>query len=378
VLLSEYSLLCKFSGEEIIVRYVCSFPVLLIALFIIAGSNQSGFCGTIIQPAKAVPVDVEYLDTEEIRENHRPPVSGIHIEIIDLLYDNDRLKLDVRVVVETSAGDSLKDKITLSDFNDKKFYWLSPETDSTVTSEDYIFIEHIWDGKLPIDKSIIYVNGVSVNTTFGYHERVEYRPGLYSNRIIYEAYLSTQENYIYGGIFENDIDSYDSYYFDKRYIAVWDLTGKNLLNYVVYEWFFELGPRPFVRERDLAEYGISPAEQFLVVRSYDKKDTFNNSIVFYTDAHVIRIATNEELEAGKDVAFTPDDRYFVTEREGIPTLVNAVTDENLFHYHLPDEVEMVSAVISPDTKTVVIAGIDNTLYFFPSGLGTSVENWQLF
>ena len=39
---------------------------------------------------------------------------------------------------------------------------------------------------------------------------------------------------------------------------------------------------------------------------------------------------------------------------------------------------MVSAVISPDTKTVVIAGIDNTLYFFPSGLGTSVENWQLF
>ncbi|MBN2328358.1 MAG: hypothetical protein JXR73_14530, partial [Candidatus Omnitrophica bacterium] len=82
-------------------------------------------------------------------------------------------------------------------------------------------------------------------------------------------------------------------------------------------------------------------------------------------------------EVNRDVDFTKDEAYFITERDDMPTLVDVETDENILRYDMP--VVMMAACFSPDDRTLYIAGEDNQLYVFDSGLQASAaENWPLY
>ena len=91
--------------------------------------------------------------------------------------------------------------------------------------------------------------------------------------------------------------------------------------------------------------------------------------------YLINTQTFEQYEAACDVAFTSDSRYFVTERNGLPTLVDANTNENLLQYD--PGVRMTAATFSPDNQTLYIAGSDNIVYVFDSNLPTRADNWML-
>ncbi len=102
-------------------------------------------------------------------------------------------------------------------------------------------------------------------------------------------------------------------------------------------------------------------------------------------------------ETERDVAFTSDSRFFVTERDSVPTLVNAYQNRGIHVYDIGEVVlnksdwkngeiigvpstrknMMLAATFSHDDQWLYIAGIDQKVYVFPSQLPTShVEGWE--
>ena len=76
------------------------------------------------------------------------------------------------------------------------------------------------------------------------------------------------------------------------------------------------------------------------------------------------------------MAFSSDDRYLLTVRDGQPTLVDTDTDKNLCIYEMPSP--MLSAVFSPDDSEIYIAGEDCKIYVFDSGIFSHARNWFLY
>ncbi len=82
----------------------------------------------------------------------------------------------------------------------------------------------------------------------------------------------------------------------------------------------------------------------------------------------------------KDVTFTSDDQYFLTEWEGKPTLFNlsSLQSELTPIKQFDTPTYMTACTFSPDDEFVYIACEDNKIYVFESGIpDTKVDDWQL-
>jgi len=133
---------------------------------------------------------------------------------------------------------------------------------------------------------------------------------------------------------------------------------------------------PFV---DVFEIQFTSSENYIYGRGmgYHEEKEFVGDGEFRTilSAVMIDMENGETVEAHSDVAFTSDERYFVTERDEKPTLVHTETNQNILQYNMP--VRMVGATFSPDDQTLYLTGKDNSLYVFNSNLPTNVSDWML-
>ncbi len=119
------------------------------------------------------------------------------------------------------------------------------------------------------------------------------------------------------------------------------------------------------------DIAFSPSNRFVIFRQAKGYLSLPYSVLVDTK-------TFQEWQADKDVAFTSDSRFFVTERGGAPTLVDAQHNRNLQTYDVGESI-MHAATFSEDGETLYIATGDDKIYVFPSQLPTShVEGWESY
>lgn len=128
----------------------------------------------------------------------------------------------------------------------------------------------------------------------------------------------------------------------------------------------------------------SPDNHFCKYRTITKgyldtiDDGFYESIYqFLIHTTLIDLKNMRSLEADNDVAFSPDGTQFVTVRNGIPTLVDAETDQNLAHFSISSPMD--SATFSNNGEHLYIATEDNVIERFTTPFSTvGVSHWELY
>ncbi len=80
----------------------------------------------------------------------------------------------------------------------------------------------------------------------------------------------------------------------------------------------------------------------------------------------------------KDVAFTSDERFLVTERNDVPTLVETDVNREIQTYDINEET-MTAATFSPDEEKLYIATRQRNIYVFNSNLPQAeAANWEVY
>ncbi|MGI6454558.1 MAG: WD40 repeat domain-containing protein [bacterium] len=157
-------------------------------------------------------------------------------------------------------------------------------------------------------------------------------------------------------------------------LSLWDAADGHL----IYQEKVESDNNPFSHSPFYIKY--SPTGRFLLLRSMidiaEYSPTGSPGDVAIPDADLLDIEQKILRKADRDVAFSSDDRYLLTVRDGQPTLVDADTDKNLCIYEMPSP--MLSAVFSPDDSEIYIAGEDCKIYVFDSGIFSHARNWFLY
>ncbi len=93
---------------------------------------------------------------------------------------------------------------------------------------------------------------------------------------------------------------------------------------------------------------------------------------------MIETGTFQYRKVGRDVAFTSDGRFFVTERDGMPSLVETRLDYVWNRYDLEGG-QMTAATFSPDDEKLYIATSDYRIFEFNSELPESgTEVWEVY
>ncbi|MEW6239114.1 MAG: hypothetical protein AB1656_27345 [Candidatus Omnitrophota bacterium] len=100
--------------------------------------------------------------------------------------------------------------------------------------------------------------------------------------------------------------------------------------------------------------------------------------VRYTRADIDLIDTTNftTLPAQGDVAYNSDVRYMVTGRNGLPTLVDLTTMEEIQKYEI--QAAMTACAFSPDNQELYIVDSNRTLYIFDAQLPTRIARWELY
>ncbi|RJP30996.1 MAG: hypothetical protein C4527_08650 [Candidatus Omnitrophota bacterium] len=125
------------------------------------------------------------------------------------------------------------------------------------------------------------------------------------------------------------------------------------------------------------ELKFSPDSKYFVVRGLTQPPSSGRKFSFPV-AEMINLETHKFLNVDNDVAFTSDGRFFVTEREGMPTLVDAIWDYNWQRYDIGEDI-MTAATFSPDDERLYIATDQNRIFVFESRLPAACfEEWELF
>ncbi|MBN2326459.1 MAG: hypothetical protein JXR73_04830, partial [Candidatus Omnitrophica bacterium] len=124
----------------------------------------------------------------------------------------------------------------------------------------------------------------------------------------------------------------------------------------------------------LNEIYLSPDEDFLIGRSF-KKDDLDPELVITKIVMIDVVNRRIVEEADKDVAFTRDGEYFVTERNEVPSLVRSSTLQTVLTYEI--DAPMLAAAFSPDDHRLYIADTTNKIYVFESGVDSGCEKWEV-
>ncbi|RJP24455.1 MAG: hypothetical protein C4527_18810 [Candidatus Omnitrophota bacterium] len=125
------------------------------------------------------------------------------------------------------------------------------------------------------------------------------------------------------------------------------------------------------------ELKFSPDSKYFVVRGLTRPPSSGRKFS-YPVAEMINMETYTFLNVDNDVAFTSDGRFFVTERNGVPSLVDAVWDYTYQRYDIGEDV-MTAATFSPDDERLYIATDRNRIFVFESRLpAAGLEEWDIF
>ncbi len=161
--------------------------------------------------------------------------------------------------------------------------------------------------------------------------------------------------------------------FIKKFVGIWDAnSGKKL----------QIISTPLSTSEAPCEIEIrfSNFNRFLLAR-YAWNFESNEKIDDYHYEHLCYLLNTDTLElwpAHGDVAFTSDERWLVTERDGMPTLVDAETGADLQRYDIGEKNIMTAACFSPDDQKLYIAGIDRKIYVFDSHLPSHAAGWEVY
>jgi len=184
--------------------------------------------------------------------------------------------------------------------------------------------------------------------------------------------INSESNLI-GGLIEWSTNTCDGHNGHYTYTAdFWSPDGKHI-------WGINI-------ERDKSFWGLPDVTKLCFIRN-GKFFTFNLSVpgngiigeryISTSYSYLIDIETFTFLPANRDVAFTSDEKYYVTERDGMPSLVDMETHDVLLRYD-PGST-MTACCFSPDDARLYIACEDLKVYEFPSHVpDTAVENWAVF
>ncbi len=136
------------------------------------------------------------------------------------------------------------------------------------------------------------------------------------------------------------------------------------------------------------EIRFSPDERFFWVRGEryiwpqdsrkyeDAYDVSPHEFRLFLRVFLLDTASNRIQNADKDVAFTSDSQYYVTEMYDLPTLVDARTGAILRRYD-PGK-RMISATFSTDNQKLYIGCEDNRIYVFDSHLPSHAAGWEVY
>jgi hypothetical protein len=223
-------------------------------------------------------------------------------------------------------------------------------------------------GELIISASEAVVDGRWVSLENAY-EPPTY-DGVPSHKLVMAA-LSPDARYVGGAVSHQDHDRFD---INERFsLYLWNAEDGKLI-------FNEPRGMNYWSESAVETY-FSDTGRFLVMRSMSGARYYlsegRERYSAYAGAKLLDVNQLRLLTADRDVAFSSDDRYFVTMRDGVPTLVEAATDRDRLRYEMPSP--MLAAVFSPDDRKVYLAGEDNKIYVFESGLTAAAAGgwWEL-
>jgi hypothetical protein len=123
---------------------------------------------------------------------------------------------------------------------------------------------------------------------------------------------------------------------------------------------------------------FSQNEKFLIFNIFSEGVKIaDGRFVAITNSYLMDVETFKFLPANRDVEFTSDEKYYVTERNGLPSLVDVETHDLLLRYD-PGST-MTACCFSPDDAKLYIACEDLKVYEFPSHVpNTAVEDWAVF
>ncbi len=224
------------------------------------------------------------------------------------------------------------------------------------------------------DASSVVVDGRTLFLENAYMDRIpEYgQEGEdHEEEQLIEAYLSPHRNYIVGITHLNSVHSFH-YFVDLINLRLWDsVTGKEVL-----QRFHWLGVGCY-------ELYLSPRQNYAIARFLsaapgiaDYEIDIGEGWIYSPKTILIDFSKPGVLTSNRDVAFTSDDEYFVTERDSVPTLVHARTDTNILRYAM--ESPMISAAFSPDNQRLYIAGANSQIYVFDSHLPSHAAGWEVY
>ena len=240
--------------------------------------------------------------------------------------------------------------------------------DPTLLGKDNNFKWNQVDGLIH-DASTVTIKEEQIILENSYlHNEVD--PDNYEDEFLIETLLTPNNRYIAGITHYKSVVSFH-YNSENHTLRLWDSkTGKELS---------ELKQRLGVGYHELF---FSPQGNYLLCRyfsdhyPYDFLDTGEGKAIIGPQTYLIDLSFPQKLTSKRDVAFTSDDEYFVTERDGVPTLVHARTDTNILRYAM--ESPMISAAFSTDNQRLYIAGANSKIYVFDSHLPSHAAGWEVY
>ncbi len=303
-------------------------------------------------------------------------------EILWLRCDEDYLKINF-ISTSRTGGDSqvryilyLIDWSVLLNYDMNKMSYSEPVI--RYSDQYKIFDYKYWHAQqctgLIHDASSVTVNGqrIFLENSYAHIEYDDY--DTYTNEFITEACITPNEKYIIGITHVSNVSNFH-YFYDLEKLHVWDSsTGKE---------YSDLTHEITVGYHELY---YSPKENYLMARYFvgehidlgGERSPFGYPLkyVLAPQSFLIDLSHPRELISKRDVAFTSDDEYFVTERDGVPTLVHARTDTNILRYAM--ESPMISAAFSPDNQRLYLAGANSQIYVFDSHLPSRAPGWEVY
>ncbi len=252
------------------------------------------------------------------------------------------------------------------------------------------YIEETWDmnqqeyskiayrgGRIPIssivhDASSVTLNGKQIILEDSYLAYIVVNEGGYGFSIL-SAELSPSQKYA-GGI----ILYYDDYT-HGTIMSLWDAKTGNVI-------YREYPADPFLYESDfdwiynskfepeVIDLHFTPDENYLITREF--WDFHRGGSTPVARARMLDLRKWEFITVDRDVAFISDMRYMVTERDGLPSLVELESDTIIHQYQI--DCAMTACCFSPDDTQVYITTIINKLHIFDSGLQSTAPCWEVY
>jgi len=209
-----------------------------------------------------------------------------------------------------------------------------------------LFSEYRWDNSIVLED-----NSNTIGKLFIDYKKIDYS----SKNLI----ISPDKKKV-GGVIFYVVYRYDGHFVHHFYFnqpRLWDAAEGYVL--------FKTEYAEDLLKACVIETRFSPDSRYFYVR-YPK--TFNIDL--------IETATLTTIPAQGDVAYNSDVHYMVTGRNGLPTLVDLTTMEEIHKYEIAGA--MTACAFSPDDKELYIVDANRTLYIFDSKLPTLVVDWEIF